>query len=329
MNIQTKAWHSEAINLFFNEGYSKLEVSKKLGVARSTMSDFLRKMEGFYEKENSLAETFSAVNSRRPIIEIFDIETSKIMAYVWGLWNQNISIDNIIQDWYVLMFSHSRLEEEEVHNYSVHNWELPESGNYIDNERYVVEACWKVLDDADIVVAHNGKAFDKKKMNAKFLQYGLPEPAPYKVVDTLKIAKGNFNFTSNKLDYIAHFLGNKGKHDTNDQLWIDCMRGDEKSLDRMSNYCDNDVAELKEVYLILRPWDKSHPNMAIYYKDNQPRCGCCGSPDVHKMNGKYALTMLSQFEVWKCNSCGNPNNRGRINQLPKEKRASLFMQVRG
>ena len=163
-----------------------------------------------------------------------------MIAYVWGLWKQNIPIDRIIQDWSVICWSAKWLGEGDVISSFV------DTGFAGTVERDVVSMMWKLLDEADVVVAHNAKRFDVPKMNAKFIEYGLKEPSPYKVVDTLAIAKSRFKFTSNKLDYITQLFGHEGKHETNFQLWVDCMKGDREALMRMVEYFEKDVRELEK-----------------------------------------------------------------------------------
>ena len=319
--MKNKPWHKEALELTF-KGWSGRKIAKHLGMSKSTINDYLKK---YKENPEKLHEVVTKENA--PKVLSMDIETSKIKAYVWGLWKQDISIDNILEDWYVICWSAKWLGQDEVLNSSVHHWEMPPSGRFKDNERLVVEAMWKLLDEADAIVAHNGAKFDKKKLNAKFLEYGMPEPSPYKVIDTLLIAKANFAMTSNKLDYITKLLEGEGKHSTGDKLWRDCMADDIDSLDRMQDYCDNDVVELEHIYLKLCHWDKNHPNLALHYDDNKVRCNSCGSDDLEKLENKTANTNLSKFSVYRCNCCSKIL-RDRENTLSKEKRQSLLMNVR-
>ncbi len=42
-----------------------------------------------------------------------------------------------------------------------------------DDDR-IIKHLWQLMDQADIVVAHNGKRFDVPKMNSRFILAGLP-----------------------------------------------------------------------------------------------------------------------------------------------------------
>lgn len=245
------------------------------------------------------------IKRRGPKILIFDIETTPILAYVWGLWKQNVGLNQIVEDWKVLMWAAKWLDSDEGFYDALQN----------KTELDVVTSLWELLDEADIVVAHNAVAFDVKKMNAKFLQFGLGIPSHYKIVDTLKIAKDNFNFTSNKLDYITRLMGHEGKLKIDMQLWIDCMNGDEKAWKDMIAYCLRDVEELESVYKDLRGWDKRHPSWGSYNTSDKLSCNVCGSENIEFSN--YYHTAVSSFETYQCKDCGH-QQRSRTNVAERE-----------
>ncbi len=315
------SWKKKSLELMLTTDMSWRQIAKEVGKAKSTVSDYLRK---FKNDPDLLQET--VVPENKPKILLFDIETSMIKGYVWSLWKQNISLPQIIEDWYVLCWSAKWLGTDTIFNDSIH---LHSDPLFKNNERLVVESLWKQLDDADVIVAYNGKSFDRKKMNSKFLQYGLPEPSPYKVVDPMLIVKGNFAMTSNKMDFIVKYVDDneKGKHSTNIQLWIDCMENSGTAMDYMLEYCDQDIEVLEKVYLAVRHWDKNSPQLAMYYDDDKPRCNSCGSDDLEVLENKHAHTSLSKFGIVRCNNCSKIM-RDRNNQLSKEKRKSLHMNVR-
>lgn len=87
---------------------------------------------------------------------------------------------------------------------------MPFYGEYkvgSENDFSVVKSLWDLLDKADIVIAHNCQDFDVPMMNSRFVFNDLRPPSPYKIVDTLKIARQNFRFPSNKLDDLGEYLG--------------------------------------------------------------------------------------------------------------------------
>lgn len=111
-------------------------------------------------------------------IFIFDIETAPIAAWVWGLFDQNVGLEMIASDWHVLSWSGKwhGAPAKEIMYYDQQN------ETDIENDKKILEELAKVLDEADVVVAHNGRKFDVKKINTRFLLHGIPIPSPYKVV---------------------------------------------------------------------------------------------------------------------------------------------------
>lgn len=237
-----------------------------------------------------------------PNILLIDIERSPMEVYTWQLFNQYITPNQVKEDWYLMCFAYKWLGIEDV--FCEGQPDFPDYENGRDNEDWLVSSLWKLLDAADIVVAHNAKSFDIKVINTKFLEYGFQQPSPYKVVDTLKIAKKYFKISSNKLDFISKFLGNEGKftHSGLD-LWLECMSGDRSAWQIMYKYNKQDVIELEKVYLAIRGWDKSHPNVTIYYPDDERKCRVCGSDKLIK--DRDYKTNLMTYELFHCKNCGH------------------------
>ena len=315
-----KQWKKLAVELMLTTDKSWRQIARELGKPKSSVSDYLRK---FKTNPEYLEETQSA-----PKILLYDLETSMIQAYVWGLWQQNVNINAIIEDWYIICWSAKWLGTDKMLNSSVHTEQSGLGPRTRDNEFVVVHKLWSLVDEADILVAYNGKRFDRKKMNAKFLEYGLPEPTPYKVIDPMLIVKGNFALTSNKMDFVTKYIDSNdaGKLNTNLQLWIDAMNDDTDALDRMQTYCDEDINVLERVYMAVRHWDKNAPNLALHYDDDAVRCNSCASTDLQPIPNKTHNTNLSRFNIVRCNNCSKIL-RTRDNILSKDKRKSLLMNT--
>jgi len=174
-----------------------------------------------------------------------DIETTPMQVYAWGLWDQNISIDQIIKSTEMLCFGARWLGEKKVIFKSVHH----------DGKEEMLKELHKLMDEADVLVGWNSAAFDHKHINREFLEAGMAPPSPVKDLDLMSITKANFLFPSNKLDYVAQKLevGAKVKH-SGFKLWLDCMAGDKKAWKMMKEYQIQDVNLLLDLYDILLPW---------------------------------------------------------------------------
>ena len=176
---------------------------------------------------------------------LLDIETTPMQVYTWGLWDQNIGIDQIIKSTEMLCFGARWLGEKRVTFMSSHH----------DGKKQMLEKLHEMMDEADFLVGWNSAAFDHKHINREFLEAGMPPPSPTKDLDLMTITKANFLFPSNKLDYVAQKLevGAKVKH-SGFKLWLDCMAGDEKAWKEMKKYQIQDVNLLAELYDLLVPW---------------------------------------------------------------------------
>ena len=250
--------------------------------------------------ETNLIQQDSFADQHQAKILLFDLETSPILARMWSLWQNGVNIDDIVEDWTLLCFSAKWLFDENVISHVLTEEELIAR----DDER-ISRELWKLMDTADIIIAHNAERFDIRKSNSKFLKHELNLPSPYQVIDTLKHVKKRINLTSNKLDYIARYLGIEGKLVTPSGMWRKVMENDYSMLLEMDRYCQQDVVCLEEVYLKLRPYIQPHPNVGLHIVDNVHSCPSCGSHDLDWDSGKVYTTNVNQYHAFRCNSCGS------------------------
>ena len=187
-----------------------------------------------------------------------DIETTPMQVYAWGLFDQNITIDQIIKSTEMLCFGARWLGEKKVMFRSV----------YHDGKKAMLEDLHKLMDEADVLVGWNSAAFDHKHINREFLENGMMPPSTVKDLDLMSVTKANFLFPSNKLDYVAQKLdvGAKVKH-SGFSLWLRCMDGDKKAWKEMKEYQIQDVNLLVDLYDILLPW--LVPNGKVTSKEKQ------------------------------------------------------------
>lgn len=253
-----------------------------------------------------------------PKILILDIETAPMEVMVWGLRDNNyISPDNVLKDYFILSWSAKWLFGRDTMSAAVNSLQA-----LARDDKKIMEPLWSLLDKADIIVAHNGKRFDLKKINSRFIINGFVPPAPYDVIDTLTVCRSIFGFSSNALNYLNKILGLDIKIDTGGYgLWRKCVDGDEDALHDMETYNRNDVVILEELYLTLRPWIKSHPNVGLYMDLDKPVCRNCGSPNL-QYDGT-TKTPTGMYELYRC-QCG-AIGRMRKNRLTKEHRNNLLV----
>lgn len=261
--------------------------------------------------------------SQGPKVLFLDIETSPMLAYVWSLWgDQNIGINQIQKDWFILSWAAKWLGESKVMYMDQRQALNPE------DDGKILKHMWKLLDEADIIVTQNGKKFDAKKLNARFILNGYKPPSSYKHIDTYVIAKKHFGFSSNKLEYLSKNLGLKHKKLTERkfsgfELWKECLSGNLKAWKEMEKYNKLDVLALEELYNKLLPWDKGI-NYNLYSDSLEPVC-TCGSKSFKK-NG-YSYTASGKHQRYYCKVCGS-ETRDKKNLLSIEKIRTLRKATR-
>lgn len=250
-------------------------------------------------KPRSLKSKIDTITSPARVL-ILDIETAPLRSYTWGLWKQNVSMNQIMSDWFMLTWSAKWLFENKVFSDRLTSKEALDQ-----NDKRISKNIWKLLDEADIIIAHNAYQFDIKRLNTRFLINGFDAPMPYQIIDTLEHAKKRFKISSNRLDYINKMLGLSRKIDTGGfELWDGCMKGDTKSLVKMEQYNIKDVKILEETYLRIRSWIKPHPNMGLFVDENITSCPSCGSTDI-SFGRKPYVTTACLYELFRCENCGS------------------------
>ena len=271
-------------------------------------------------KKSSKKEEFTV---DRPKVLIYDIETAPILGYVWSLWDQNVGLNQIESDWYILSWSAKWLDDPAD---KIMYMDQRKAKN-IEDDTKILKGIWKLLDEADIVITQNGKKFDQKKLNARFILNGFEPPSSYKHIDTKQLASKHFGFTSKRLEYMSDKLCTtykKQKHSKfpGFEMWKACMSGNKEAWKEMEEYNRYDVLALEELYKKLIPWDNSI-NFSLYHDEAKHVCKC-GSEEFSK-NGFY-YTSSGKFQKYKCKKCGH-ETRSKTNLFSKEKRKSLRMET--
>jgi DNA polymerase elongation subunit (family B)/predicted RNA-binding Zn-ribbon protein involved in translation (DUF1610 family) len=233
--------------------------------------------------------------STAPKILTLDIETAPNLAYVWGLWDQTVSLSQLLESARVIAFAGKWHDKKTVHFYS----------EYHNGREAMIQAAHDMLSAADIVIHYNGKSFDMKHLRREFLLAKMPPPPPVQEIDLLSVVKNRFRFVSNKLEHIVDELGigEKMKHEGM-PLWVKCLMGDRASWDTMRMYNKKDVVITESLYDELRAWIPNHPNMLLFTDDMLSlACPRCASVDVQRRGVMRTLTRVSQR--YQCQGCGS------------------------
>jgi hypothetical protein len=252
-----------------------------------------------------------------PKVLVLDIETAPLEALVWGLFDQNVALNQITKDRSLLSVAFKWLGESKV------SYVGTGGQRDVRDDKRVAKAAWKAMDEADIIVTQNGKKFDEPILKGRFLIHGLGAPSPYKHIDTYQLAK-KMGFPSNKLEYLTKTLAPQmAKSDhakfPGMKLWTECLKGNKAAWKEMEAYNKRDVVGTEAVYLKLRPFGNGGVNFDLYRSSDAPTCHC-GSTHFNKRG--FAFTPTGKYQIYQCKECG-AYTRDSSNLLSKEKRASL------
>jgi DNA polymerase elongation subunit (family B) len=234
-----------------------------------------------------------------PKVLLIDIETAPIIMAAWTVWDANAVW--VERDTYIMCFAAKWLGDKKTKTYAQPDYPLYKKDKHSD--KALCQTLHDLLSEADIVVAHNGDAFDIKKINSRLIVNGYSPPSPFKTIDTLKVARRAFKFDSNKLDNIGRYL-NEGRKipNTGAALWRGCVNGDLKSWATMKRYNAQDVDLLEKVYERVKPWAVSHPNMNLYGALHAS-CPVCQSGNIQR-RGTY-VAKSARYQKLSCQSCGH------------------------
>lgn len=230
----------------------------------------------------------------------FDIETSFNIGWFWRAgFNQSVTTEQIIEERKIICVSWKWEGEDQVHHLT---WDR----NKCDKK--LLERFMKEMAKADEVIAHNGDRFDIKWLRTRCLYHRLPAFPYYQSLDTLKAAKSHFNFQSNRLDYIAKFLGVGEKMETGGiDLWKKVViDNDPDALQQMVDYCDQDVVILEKVFIEMKNFIRHKTHFGVLKDDKKFRkflCPECGSPHQH-LNKTYSTAMGTIKRHLRCGNCG-------------------------
>lgn len=220
-----------------------------------------------------------------PRLLILDIETSPNLGYFWGIWKENIGLEQILNTSEIICYAAKWYHEKKIYYKSV----------YHHTKKKLLKELRTLLHEADMVIHYNGRKFDIPTINKDLLLNHIEPPAPYKQVDLIETAKHTFRFQSNRLEFICKQLGigEKEKH-SGFTLWKKCMENDPSSWEIMKKYNIKDVLITEKLYDKLKPWMQTHPRLY----DTDHKCPYCNSSNVKKHKDRLAVKY--KYVQWQC-----------------------------
>ena len=231
----------------------------------------------------------------------FDLESSPNIGLFWEAgYKKNIDYSNIIKERAIICICYKWEGERDVHSLQ---WD------HKQNDKRMLEAFVKVANEADELVGHNGDKFDLAWIRTRCLFHGIEMFPNYVTIDTLKIARSKFKFNSNRLNYIADFLGFGQKIKTDFNLWKNIvLHKDPKAMADMIKYCKKDVILLEKVYHELAKHIPPRTHYGVIFGADRGSCAECGSDELIKQRRK--ILRSGQIKViFRCKTCGKYNEK--------------------
>lgn len=277
-----------------------------------------------YDSNYAALQDISTSNNLK--ILLFDLETMPMICRTWGLRKVYLTHKSIIKGSAIVSWAAKWLYDDEIYGaYAT----PPQARNREDKP--IIKKLWKLMDESDIIMAHNVKGFDRKVANTRFLLNKMGCPSPSKMIDTLLISRQEFRFPSNKLDFLSQRINDNKKLPTNMGLWAKCDSGGQIAKDAiayMHKYNRQDLFLLEDLFIALRPWMKQSSNMALGFNDIIGRCinVGCGSKSIKVVKGKKYYTPSGRYQVMVCKDCGT-YCRSKYQELSALEKKNLLMPI--
>lgn len=231
---------------------------------------------------------------------ILDIETMPSLAWVFDIWNQNIGLNQIEQDWRLICYGAKWHDRPQA-------WVRSAEGKDLQDDAWLVKDLIDLLDMADVVVGHNVKKFDRRKINARAIELGFQPPSPYQLIDTWAEIRKVAAFTSAKLEALTARINETHKKSRHQRfpgmdLWVECIRQNPAAWREMRRYQRLDVLSTEELWVRTRGWYETSVSLAAYDEGGDLTCTKCGSKSVQRRG--YKTRTAGRYAQYRCNDCG-------------------------
>lgn len=240
-----KPWEKKEITFVkkeYKKGYSRKEISKKF-----------KERFGYFRSPDSIKHCIDVncldIERDLPKVLLLDVETKPKKSWHWGVWNQNLSYNMMVEDGAILSWSAKWIGEDKI-------MYKDQRGNEkkLMNDKELLKPLAKLMSEADIIIWQNGDRFDYGEINNRIAEHNLPIPDEYKTIDTRKLAKKHLRLPWYSLSYMTERFNKKYKKQDHKEfpgfsLWEESMKGNKKAWQCMKKYNEFDVLSMEELFV--------------------------------------------------------------------------------
>ena len=231
----------------------------------------------------------------------FDIEVSANIGFFWSSgYKLNIGPESIIKERAVICICYKWEDQKEVYSLQ---WDSKQC------DKRMLQKFIEVANTASEIIGHNGDKFDMAWIRTRCLFHGIQMFPSYTTIDTLKVARQKFRFNSNKLNYIADYLGIGTKIKTEYSLWKDIvLHKDKVAMAKMIKYCQKDVVLLEQVFNALKNHIEPKTHYGVIFGADRGSCPECGSDELVIANRRTSATGVKKVQL-QCKTCNKMHTK--------------------
>lgn len=227
---------------------------------------------------------------------VLDIETRPALAYVWRLFDENVSLEQLLHPSEMISFGAKWYGKSKMFYKAVRYRRGVEVNS--DDRPNMLAKIHELWSEADGLITFNGDKFDLPKLLGEFVRAGLVPPPPVASIDVRKTTSA-MGFTSGKLAHVGPLLECGDKVDTGGfKLWAEYLEGNVAARAAMKEYNLQDVNLLENVYTKVRPYIKTHP----YIGDKAEQCPACNSTQIQQRGVRRTRAFI--ITRIHCQACG-------------------------
>lgn len=244
-----------------------------------------------------------------PRILALDVEMSFNVSYHYDQWKVNIPWTHIKQRQFMISAAWQWIGSDNIYTACVLDDKARFEKDHTD-DYHVIKSLKDEIDQADAVIAYNGRRFDIKEINTGLDRHRLGPLHEFVLLDPIQIAKSKFRFKGgNSLANLCNLFElpvQKGKVELED--WIGATEGNKESIKKVVEYNITDIPTMVMVWERIKPFAPSKLNMNHFVDADV--CSHCGSPDL-KLHMKKKATRATIRYQYRCQDCHGFTTTGK------------------